>query len=176
METVTFDDDEFDPTQAASQVWTVPSGAISSDDREWASYIGLLHLNTRREGATFVRIADNVFIIGCYGAQYLHHDRHLRDMDDKAGFSHDTWNLVVEPSDTQMLLTEDGDGIFTHHPLSREDSLIYMNTFNRHMISRTDPSGVVILVQVDGIPSDRPQEAMDAIAAACANRMVLGVI
>ena len=176
MDDMTLDDDQFDEAQPKSSVWNVPSGIIGSDDQEWASYIGLLHLNTRREGASFIRLSDNVFIIGCYGAQYLHHDRHLREMDDKAGFSHHTWNLVVEPSDSQLLLTEDGDGIFTHHRLDRTDQMIYMNTFNRHMVSRTDPGGTVILVQVDGIGPEHPEQAFAAIAAACANRTMIGAI
>lgn len=176
MENITVDDDEFDTAQPKSKVCGLPSSPICSEDRDWASYIGLLHLNTRREGATFVKIADNVFIIGCYGAQYLHHDRHLQDMDDQKGFSHHTWNLVVEPSDHQMLLTEDDDGIFTHHRLNREDQLIYMNTFNRHMISRTDPFSTVVIVQVDGIPPDRPEDALAALAAACAKHNVLCIL
>src|SRR3546814_12872363 len=111
---------------------------------------------TSREGASFARLAKDVFLIPVFGGQFLHHDRHLSTIskDEAGGFSEHTWNLVAEGSDDQMLVLEVSEKMFEHFTLER-GAFIYMNTMNLHMISRKSPNNVVVIVQVEGF--DRTQ-------------------
>jgi hypothetical protein len=148
------DFDEFDADRPTAFDDGLPEG-IDAEDLEWASYHGLSRMMRSREGATFLRLSSDVFIISVLGAQPLHHDRHIAMEDDLQGFSEHTWNIVAEPSSGQMLLCEVGDGMFEHFPLTTS-ACIYMNTSNRHALSRRDPNDVVVIVQVDGYgPDDR---------------------
>lgn len=142
---------------------------IDPDDAEWAAHVVLTHLITSREGATFIRFSEDVFGIGVYGGQILHHDRHLADMANAAGFSEHTWNLAVEGGESQQLLLEVGEDLFTSLPLA-PGSFTYMNTANRHAVTRTSPNDTVVLVQVDGFGPDEDDLAFDRIAQVLASR------
>lgn len=166
------DEDDFDSSRALPV--EVPGLIVIEDeDLEWVEHVGLKSLDSRQtEGAVFTRIADNVFIIAVLGAQILHEDRHLGDMDDARGFSHDTWNLVASYSEGQFLLLEIEDRVFETYALDGP-SMIYMNTYNRHALTRKNPNDRVILLQADGFGPDQMDDAMTAMQTAVAKRQVL---
>lgn len=153
------DDDQWDASRPAPvEDWASTEG----DDCEWAASIGWRFARTN-EGATFVRIAPDVFIIPVRGAQPLHHDRHLAEIPDEqsAGFSEHTWNLVVlapEGTDAASLMLEVGDQTFRSYPLV-PGAFVYMNTVNRHAVAPRDPGDLTVIVQVDGYGPDQAREA-----------------
>lgn len=171
-----YEHDEYDEAAPASCTAQIGSEILSDDDREWAEWLCMGHLNMNREGASFLRIADNVFIIGVYGGQLIHHDRHLEYLQTTKGFSDHTWNVVALPSPGQMLLTEDRDRIFRHHRLDDLGAMIYMNTRHHHLVSREQGDEISILVQVDGYGPEEHEQALAAIRAACAARDFQGVV
>lgn len=140
---------------------SINEGEIDPDDIAWATMLGLKYARRTNEGATFTRIAPDVFVISVTGGQYLHDDRHLADIPDEeaVGLNEHSWYLVARPSEDQMLLVEVANGIYEHLPFE-EDGLLYMNTVNRHMVSRRDPADRVVLVQVCGY---RPEQRDDAV-------------
>lgn len=149
----------------------IRTGEVDEADMEWASAKGLMHAIATREGATFLRISEDVFIIAVIGGQYLHDDRHLADIpaDKAVGLNEHSWYLVVEPSDDQMLLVEVKEGIYEHMPF-RENGLLYMDTVNRHLVSRRSPRDMVVLVQVSGYGQDQRGEAVERIRQVLAAR------
>ena len=168
--------DEFDEEAPASISTKLAGPAIDDEDRDWLEWLCMSHLNMNREGATFLRLADNVFVIGVYGGQFVHHDRHLEYLQQTEGFSDHTWNVVAVPSEGQMLLTEDDDRIFRHHRLDELDTMIYMNTRHHHLVSRETGDEVVVLVQADGFGPNQRDEALQAIRTACAARQFKGTV
>lgn len=164
------DPDSFDPSRP-SPVCLDGTSILNDEEMNWASYVAYNRHNKLYEGAQFFRIDPTVFIISVRGGQPLHDDRHLDDMPDTNGYSHDTWNLVIEPSDAQQLLLEVADGMFEHFPLDGQQ-FIYMNTFNRHAVTRKSPEDFVVLVQVDGFGPDQVEEAIAALRAAVVGRTV----
>lgn len=141
------------------------NGEIDDEDLDLQAHAGLMRMITTREGATFARLASDVFLIPVYGGQYLHHDRHLASLppEEKGGFSEHTWNLVVEASGDQLLLLEVDTKMFEHFSLER-GAFIYMNTMNHHMISRKSANDVVVIVQVEGFDNTQRDEAMARLA------------
>ena len=170
-----YESDEFLEDAPISTAITLAEAALSEDDREWVDWLCMRYLNMNREGATFLRLASNVFIIGIYGGQLIHHDRHL-EMLPTEGFSAHTWNVIATPSEGQMLLTEDKDRIFRHHRLDQLEDMIYMNTQHHHLVSREKGDEISILVQADGYGPDQHEEAIKAIRDACAARNFMGMI
>ena len=146
-------------------------GEIEDEDLDLQSHQGLSRMIVSREGATFARLAHDVFLIPVIGGQFLHHDRHLESIpnDENGGFSEHTWNLVAEGSDDQMLILEVGQKIFEHFSLER-GAFIYMNTMNLHMISRKSPHDVVVIVQVEGFDRTQRDEAMARLAEVLSQR------
>lgn len=148
----------------------VVDGEIDVDDVAWAAALGWRHMITSREGATFVRLSQDVFVIAVRGGQFLHDDRHLMDITGKAaeGANEHSWYLVAQPSDQQMLLAEVAPDVYEHLPFE-VDGLLYMNTVNRHLVSRRSPRDVVVLVQVSGYGPEERDEAVarlrDVLAA-----------
>lgn len=150
---------------------TLRDGEIDPDDIEWAAMLGLRRMTTSREGATFVRISQDVFVIAVFGGQYLHDDRHLADMSGETaeGLNEHSWYIVAEPSQGQMLLVEVANGIYEHLPFETS-GLLYMNTVNRHLVSRRSASDVVVLVQVSGYGPDERDAAVARLAEVLAAR------
>lgn len=144
-------------------------GEVADEDLRWAAGIGLGSMRKHFEGADFRRLADDVFVISVNGGQYLHEDRHLADMSDAGGFSEHTWNLVVYESDEQLLLCEVGDGVFEHFEM-RFEAFVYMNTVNRHMVSRKSPAARLVIVQVDGYGPEDRDAAIERIRIVLASR------
>lgn len=146
-------------------------GEIEPDDVEWAAMLGLRRMTTSREGATFVRISQDVFVIAVSGGQYLHDDRHLADLpvETAEGLNEHSWYLVAEPSEGQMLIVEVANGIYEHLPF-HPSGLLYMNTVNRHLVSRRSASDVVVLVQVSGYGPDERDAAVARLAEVLAAR------
>lgn len=149
------------------------SGMVDDADLDFQTYQGLTAMIKTREGATFRRIANDVFLIPVIGGQFLHDDRHIAtlDKDERGGFSEHTWNLVIEGSDDQLLLIEIGEQMFEHFTLNRGE-FIYMNTMNRHMISRKHPKDVVVIVQVTGFDNSQHEEAMARLTEVLRDRPV----
>jgi hypothetical protein len=149
-------DERPDPVQDS-----IIEGEVDPADIAWAEMVGTRNAHRTNEGAVFTRIAPDVFIISVTGGQYLHDDRHLADIpvDQAVGLNEHSWYLVARPSEDQMLLVEVANGIYEHLPFE-EDGLLYMNTVNRHMVSRRDPADRVVLVQVCGY---RPEQRDDAV-------------
>lgn len=171
VDRLTFNDEYvYDPRPAPIED-CITHGEIDGDDMDWAGALGHRRAIRSREGATFVRIAPDVFVIAVVGAQFLHEDRHLADLTDEAaiGLNEHSWYVVVRPSRDQMLLVEVADGIYEHLPFD-ENGLLYMNTVNRHLVSRRDPQDLVVLVQVSGYGPDRRDEAVARLAAVLAAR------
>ena len=150
---------------------SIIEGEIDADDMQWAAMMGHGRGQRPVEGATFTRIAPDVFVSSMQGGQFLHEDRHLIDIpaDQAAGLNEHSWYLIVRPSEDQMLLVEVKAGIYEHLPF-REDGLLYMNTVNRHLVSRRDPSDMVVLVQVCGYTPDQRDEAVERIRNVLAAR------
>lgn len=134
----------------------------------WAISQGVRYLIPSREGAHFMRLSERVFLISLTGGQPLHDDRHLADIDDAAGVSEHTWNFVLDGRD-QMLLCEVAPDIYEHFELS-EGAFIYMNTMNRHLVSRKDPAAAAYLIQVCGYGPDEGQNALRDIIQTLNNR------
>ena len=164
------DDDQHDPTRP-EPIGSALDGRIDEDDLEWASHVGLSSMRRINEGAEFVRLAEDVFVITVRGAQPVHHDRHvsLIPNGEARGFSEHTWNVVAEPSDGQQLLCEFVQDGYAGFALDR-DALVYMNTTNRHALSRRSPHDVVVIVQVDGYGPDDEEAAVARLAAVLAAR------
>lgn len=164
------EDYAYDPRPAPIQD-AVRDGEIDLDDVEWAGMLGLRRMATSREGATFVRISQDVFVIAVVGGQYLHDDRHLADLSGEGaeGLNEHSWYLVAEPSADQMLLVEVAEGIYEHLPFE-PSGLLYMNTVNRHLVSRRSPSDVVVLVQVSGHGPGERDAAVARLAEVLAAR------
>lgn len=162
------DDDVYDASRAKA-FEDAHLGEIDDEGIRWAGNTGYRFARRSNEGAAFARIAEDTFLIPVTGAQPLHHDRHLCDLPDDGGFSEHTWNLVVAGSDGQMLLCENGDGVFEHFPMTT-GVLVYMNTVNRHALSRRDPMDVCVILQVCGYGPDQRDAAMARLAAVLAAR------
>jgi hypothetical protein len=160
------EDDEHDSTRPFPVEVEVE---IDPEDADWAAHLGLSYMPRSREGADFVRLAPDIFIIPVRGGQILHHDRHLASMEDTAGFSEHTWNLVVEGSEDQLLLVEVDHNLFEHLDLTH-GRFIYFNTMNRHLVSRKSPNDTVVLVQVDGFGPDEGKAALERITTVLAGR------
>ena len=156
------EDDQFDASREAPTEDCL-CGEIPDEDLRWAAAQGLHQAIRTREGATFIRLADDVFLIPVIGGQPLHHDRHLRDVKESRGFSEHCWNLVVSGSDEQMLLCEVDDRYYEHFALT-QGALIYMNTVNNHAISRKSAAATVVILQVDGYG---PHQREAAVARMC---------
>lgn len=153
------DYEQWDSTRAAPvEDWS----DVDTDGHRWAAQIGVR--NAREiQGATFLRLAEDVFVIPVRGAQPLHHDRHLAEIpDDSAkGFSEHTWNMVVqapEGIDAPSLMLEVAQEEFQHFPLT-PGAFIYMNTVNRHAVAPRNKTDLAIIVQVDGYGPDERDEA-----------------
>lgn len=169
------DEDDFDSSRP-TPVEVPGLLVLEDDDLDWVENIGLRSLSDRwTEGAVFTRIDAQVFIIAVRGSQILHEDRHLDDMDDPKGFSHHTWNFVASPSDGQFLLLEVADRVFETYALNGP-SMIYMNTYNRHALTRKSANDNVVLLQADGFGPDQMDDAMAAMREAVAKRQNLGRI
>lgn len=110
---------------------------------EWAEIEGMRTLRTTREGANFTRYGE-LWVVPVYGGQPIHHDRHILDQEE--GSSH-TWNLVCSGDGDQMLVTEIAQDMFNHMSLSR-GRFIYLNTLNRHLVTRNTGREVCVLLQM----------------------------
>lgn len=150
---------------------SIMEGEIDAADMDWAAMMGSTRGRRAVEGATFIRIAPDVFVIGVEGGQFLHDDRHLVDIPDEqaVGLNEHSWYLVVRPSADQMLLVEVKEGVYEHMPFE-DQGLLYMNTVNRHLVSRRDPSDLVVLVQVSGYGPDQRDEAVERLRDVLAAR------
>lgn len=150
---------------------TITPDQYNEDDLCWAAGLGIRRAIRTREGATFTRIAEDVFVISVMGGQYLHDDRHLADITGEAaaGLNEHSWYLVALPSEDQMLIVEVANGIYEHMPF-RDGGLLYMNTVNRHLVSRRSPHDMVVLVQACGYGPDEQEGALDRINAVLASR------
>ncbi len=160
------EDGEFDSSRPAP-VEMLAHG-VDPDAKDWATHHGLAKMRYASEGATFLSVTPDVEIISVRGAQPLHHDRHIA-WADLPYVSEHTWNLVVEPSEGQMLVLETAHETFEHFRLA-EDAFIYFNTSNRHMLTRKDERDQVVIVQVQGFGPDEAAAALDRIKAVLAAR------
>lgn len=124
---------------------------------DWATYHGYNQIIPGREGSHFKKYG-NIWIIAVVGAQPIHHDRHIQDEDGTA----DTWNFVIESDDDQSLVTEIGRDIFNHIHLEN-NTMVYLNTHNRHLLTRKTGKEVTILVQITGYAKDSQEEALKSI-------------
>ena len=140
-----WNDDEYQYRDAPTSVC---EGHLDQNDPqihallEWGEHMGLSKLMTMREGANFVQIG-NLWIVPLMGGQPIHHDRHI--LHEKEGSSH-TWNIVCSGEGDQMLVTEVAQDMFNHIPLQRGSS-IYLNTLNRHLVSRNIGNEICVLLQ-----------------------------
>ena len=157
------DEYEYDDTQPPSR-----TGSIVEDDEllDWIGYHGLQRMRLFGEGATFNPI-DKAWLVTVTGAQYLHHDRHVDNIED---ISAHTWNLIAHVDGDQMLLCENGHLQFEHFEFIR-GQMIYLNTTNLHMVSRKDPSSTMIMMQVSHLGPDDEQEAIAYIKKVHADYM-----
>lgn len=149
-------DDEFDAGRPAP--FSV-SDVVTNDVTEWAAHRGLAGLVTTPTGATFIKLEKDVALVPVFGAVPIHHDRHLAFLGPEERLSEHTWNLVVEPSEDQILLVETDHQIFEHFELAC-GHLIYFNTMNRHLISTKSAHATAVLAQVTGYGPDEQAEAM----------------
>lgn len=131
-----------------------PEGDVA-DMIDWASDAGYRAMIPTREGANFVD-HDGLWLIALEGGQPIHHDRHMTELE--AGSNH-TWNLVCGGDGTQILATEVARDIFNGIPLV-EGSLIYLNTTNRHLVTRNDRTDRSVLLQVQGFGPEEGQAAL----------------
>lgn len=164
------EDDQWDASRPLPVEY---SADVSDGDCRWAAGIGWRHARSN-EGATFVRIAEDVFVIPVRGAQPLHHDRHLATIPDEqaAGFSEHTWNLVVsgnEATDAAVLMLEVGDQTFRSYPLV-PGTLVYMCTVNRHAVAPRDPGDLTVILQVDGYGPGEGDLALERLRQVLAAR------
>jgi len=128
------------------------------DLMEWGENVGLSKLMTTREGANFVRIG-NLWLVPLMGGQPIHHDRHILFEED--GSIH-TWNIVCHGEGDQMLVTEVSRDIFNHIPLKR-GAMVYLNTLNRHLVSRNEGKEICVLIQHTFPERPDPEEALATI-------------
>lgn len=127
---------------------------------EWAEAEGMRTLRTTREGANFTRYGD-LWVVPVYGGQPIHHDRHILDQEE--GSSH-TWNLVCAGEGDQMLVTETAQDMFNHMPLSR-GRFIYLNTLNRHLVTRHAGNEICVLLQMQFPEEGDREQALAAMIA-----------
>jgi len=113
------------------------------DLMEWGEFHGMRNLIPTREGANLVRVG-RLWLIPVTGGQPIHHDRHI--LSEEGGSSH-TWNIVCSGEGGQMLVTEVAQDMFNHIPLTR-GSIIYLNTLNRHLVSRATGEEECVLLQM----------------------------
>ncbi|AXK44095.1 hypothetical protein [Erythrobacter aureus] len=160
------EDDEFDPSRPAPVELLVRN--IDPEDKEWATHHGLSKMRRANEGASFLAVTPDVQIISVRGAQPLHHDRHIAWADLPYSSEH-TWNLVVEPSDGQMLVLETSKENFEHFRLV-EDAFIYFNTSNGHMVTRKQEGDQVVIAQVQGFGPHEAEAALTRLKAVLSAR------
>lgn len=138
------------------------------DAVEWARWKGWRACNQRcvdREGATFVDLGDDCWILGMKGAQPLHSDRHGIDIyPEKMGHC---WNAVIDADGDQMLLVRETEDAYRHHRLEI-GTLVYFNVYQPHLVSRSDPQDRCVIVQVGGIGPDEPERALEEMGRAIA--------
>ena len=134
------------------------AGEELADMMEWAENEGLRRLITTREGANFVQYGE-LWLIALYGGQPIHHDRHISEMENG---SHDTWNVVCSGEGDQLLVTEVAQDMFNHMPLT-SGSGIYLNTTNRHLVSRNEGAEICVMLQIQGYGPDDREEALNAM-------------
>jgi hypothetical protein len=136
----------------------------SWDAVEWARQAGLRACWQRvGEGATFVDLGDRCWLLGMKGAQFLHSDRHMADVaPEQEGHC---WNAVVEADGDQMLLVRETEHAYRHHRLE-VGSLVYFNTYQPHLVSRSAPDDACVIVQVGGIGPDEPDRAVEEMGRA----------
>ena len=138
---------------------------IQADEEimDWVEYKGLTGERRYNEGAIFLALGNNdAHIIAVHGAQVIHHDRHIDDLNVEGSNQHSnkTWNLVVSGDGEQMLLSEVAQDQFIHFPLKR-GKMIYLETVNRHLVSRESPDDVCVMLQVQGFGPDQQDEAYE---------------
>lgn len=129
-----------------------------SEMMEWAEIEGHRRLITTREGAHFIQYGE-LWIIALYGGQPIHHDRHISEMEEG---SHDTWNIVCSGEGDQILVTEIAQDMFNHMPMT-SGSVIYLNTTNRHLVSRSNGTEISIMLQIQGYGPDQREQAIEAM-------------
>jgi len=127
---------------------------------EWAENIGFKAIITSREGAAFV-FKGKLSIIALYGGQPIHHDRHMMQYGEDKNH---TWNIICSGGENQIPLTEIKQDIFNHITM-RRGSVIYLNTTNRHLVSRKEGDEQCILLQIDGYGPDEKELALSAIVS-----------
>ena len=128
---------------------------------EWAAQRGRKELITTREGACFTSCHwKDLWLISLYGGQPIHHDRHMSENGTPE--NQHTWILVCSRNQGQMLITEIAPDIFTHIPLEK-GTLIYLNTTNRHLVSRLQGNEVSVMLQVQGFDDQEGMEALEAM-------------
>jgi len=142
----------FDPEAWAEVEWGRWKGAWACDQRSYEI-----------EGGWFVNLGEDCWLLGMKGGQHLHSDRHAIDQGlDRGGHC---WNAVIEADGDQMLLVRETEDAYRHHRLE-VGVLIYFNTYQPHLVSRSDPQDRCVIVQVGGIGPDEPDLALDAMGRA----------
>ena len=139
---------------------------------EWARHEGIKSTYNRPheiEGAWFIPLGDECWIVSVKGAQFLHSDRHMATLrPEQQGHC---WNAVIEADGDQMLLVRESESAYRHHRLN-VGSLIYFNTYQAHLVSRSDPQDRCVIVQIGGVPPDQPEVAVARMRAAVAKRQI----
>lgn len=142
---------------------------LSYEDVDWAFHLACKGMITSREGATFIRLAPDVFLIAVYGGQFLHDDRHLAYLNGEHGASEHTWNYVVDGDGTQFLICEVARDIFEHFPMVAGE-MIYFNTVNRHAVTRKTATDICVIAQICGFNADEQDQAIARLKAVIAAR------
>ena len=141
------------------------------DEIEWARQTGFTAAFDRaNEGAVFRYMADNCTILGMRGGQFLHSDRECALICPERG-GH-LWNAVIDADGEQMLLVKETETSYRHHHLA-VGALIYINIYQPHLVSRSDPRDTSVIIQVGGIGPDEPERALAVMRAAVARRAIL---
>lgn len=135
----------------------------------WAEAIGSKAMITTREGATFL-FKGKLSIIALYGGQPIHHDRHMMQYGEDKNH---TWNIICSGGENQILLTEVKQDIFNHITM-RKGSIIYLNTINRHLVSRKEGHENCVMLQIDGYGPDEKELALAEIASEWKKQKKLG--
>jgi hypothetical protein len=130
------------------------------DLMDWGEFHGMRKLIALREGANFVQVG-RLWLVPVTGGQPIHHDRHILSEED--GSSH-TWNIVCSGEGDQILVTEVAQDMFNHIPLTR-GSIIYLNTLNRHLVSRAAGDETCVLLQMSFPEEVDLERAMTAMIA-----------
>ena len=120
------------------------------------------------EGAAFLDIGGDVWILGLRGAQFLHNDRHM--VDKAPGNGGHTWTAVIDADHAeapQTLVVMASASAWAQTPLD-VGRLVYFNTYQPHLVARGDADDVSVMVQVGGIGPDEPERALAAMAEAVA--------